>query len=291
LPAITDLPASIAALARQWPAGAYEAEGEAFHQHWLGRGHRRADWAALWASRVQARHDAVMRSAKAGVAYAAAGSVASQAAPPVERAITAKRREDARSAELHDALAEQLGQRLWEQWFAPAALIFDESGGLAVVAPTAFHRTQLETVHAAAIETALAALGRGVDWIRFITNGPQHRQRERREDRRVVEAGQNDWCILRTQSANTLGLAGPRRAAGAWTPTEVITRHARRAIPARLTVPLMPSLVFVGWVHLGEMIALARSTMAYRLGSGSAADGRAAFRISGCCKSVIAMPV
>jgi biotin operon repressor len=86
MPAITDLPASIAALARQWPAGAYEAEGEAFHQHWLGRGHRRADWAALWASRVQARHDAVMRSAKAGVAYAAAGSVASQAAPPVERA-------------------------------------------------------------------------------------------------------------------------------------------------------------------------------------------------------------
>jgi hypothetical protein len=81
MPAITDLPASIAALARQWPAGAYEAEGEAFHQHWLGRGHRRADWAALWASRVQARHDAVMRSAKAGVVYAAAGSVASQAAP------------------------------------------------------------------------------------------------------------------------------------------------------------------------------------------------------------------
>lgn len=171
LPAITDLPASIAALARQWPAGAYEAEGEAFHQHWLGRGHRRADWSALWASRVQARHDAVMRSAKAGVAYAAAGSVASQAAPPVERApVTAKRREDARSAELHDALAEQLGQRLWEQWFAPAALIFDESGGLVVVAPTAFSRTQLETAHAASIEAALATLGRGVDWIRFIAD-------------------------------------------------------------------------------------------------------------------------
>jgi hypothetical protein len=109
MPAITDLPASIGALASQWPAGAYEAEGEAFHQHWLGRGHRRADWAALWASRVQARHDAVMRSAKAGVTYAAAGASA-QAAPPVERApITAKRREDTRSAELHDALAEQLG--------------------------------------------------------------------------------------------------------------------------------------------------------------------------------------
>jgi hypothetical protein len=43
-------------------------------------------------------------------------------------------------------------------------------------------------------------------------------------------------------------------------------RHARRAIPRKdLTVPLMPSLVFVGWVHLGEMIALARSTMAYRV--------------------------
>lgn len=173
VPDIADLPASIGALASQWPAGAYEAEGEAFHQHWLGRGHRRADWAALWASRVQARHDAVMRSAKAGVTYAAAGSASAQAAPPIERApITAKRREDTRSAELHDALAEQLGQRLWEQWFAPAALIFDESGGLAVVAPTAFHRTQLESVHAPAIETALSALGRGVDWIRFITDGP-----------------------------------------------------------------------------------------------------------------------
>jgi hypothetical protein len=190
------------------------------------------------------------------------------AAPPVERApITAKRREDARSAELHDALAEQLGQRLWEQWFAPAALIFDESGGLVVVAPTAFSRTQLETAHAASIEAALATLGRGVDWIRFIADSAATPAKGRREDRSVVEAGQNDWCILRTQSANTLGLAAALTDSGwrAWTPTEVITRHARRAIPRKeLTVPLMPGLVFVGWSHLGEMIALSRSTMSYR---------------------------
>ena len=83
----------------------------------------------------------------------------------------------------------------------------------------------------------------------------------------MVEAGQNDWCILRTQSANTLGLAAALTDSGwrAWTPTEVITRHARRAIPRKeLTVPLMPGLVFVGWSHLGEMIALSRSTMSYR---------------------------
>jgi hypothetical protein len=149
---------------------------------------------------------------------------------------------------LHDALAEQLGQRLWEQWFAPAALIFDESGGLAVVAPTAFSRPsskpRMPHPSRPRSPSGAASTGSGSSQTAPAT------AKGRREDRRVVEAGENDWCILRTQSANTLGLAAALTDSGwrAWTPTEVITRHARRAIPRKdLTVPLMPSLVFVGW--------------------------------------------
>jgi hypothetical protein len=78
---------------------------------------------------------------------------------------------------LHDALAEQLGQRLWEQWFAPAALIFDESGGLVVVAPTAFSRNSKPRMphpsRPRSPRSAGALTGSGSS-----QTAPQHRQKE-----------------------------------------------------------------------------------------------------------------
>lgn len=162
-PEIGALPEPIAALARQWPEGAYQTEGEAFHQHWRGRGARRADWAALWAARVQHRHAAVMRDGKAGVRFAALPAPAGDAANPV----VATAKETDRSAELHEALRDGIGKAAWEQWFARCALIFEDCG-LTVVTPSAFHASHLEGNHRASIEAALSALGSGVDWTKFV---------------------------------------------------------------------------------------------------------------------------
>lgn len=169
LPGIDDLPPEIGALARQWPAGAYQAAGKAFHQHWRGRGTKRPDWSASWAARVQAQHEVVMRGAKAGVSYigATAGGGVVADRPPV----AAKAREDARSAELHDAVRETVGAAVWSQWFEPMALLFHDLG-LMVVAPSRFHAAQIEANHRGTIDAALTTAGRGVDWVRVIAEQP-----------------------------------------------------------------------------------------------------------------------
>lgn len=81
-----------------------------------------------------------------------------------------------------------------------------------------------------------------------------------------TEAG--DWCIARTQAGQTLGLSKGLSEAGfrAWTPTEVVVRRARRAIPRKeVTLALMPGIVFVGYDRLAEVIALGRSSMNYQI--------------------------
>ena len=169
LPGIDDLPPEIGALARQWPAGAYQAAGKAFHQHWRGRGTKRPDWSASWAARVQAQHEVVMRGAKAGVSYigAAAGGGVVADRPPV----AAKAREDARSVELHDAVRDTVGAAVWSQWFEPMALLFHDLG-LMVVAPSRFHAAQIEANHRGTIDAALTTAGPGVDWVRVIAEQP-----------------------------------------------------------------------------------------------------------------------
>lgn len=175
LPGIAELPDAIESLARQWPAGAYQAEGVAFHQHWRGRGTKRADWGAAWAARVQSRHSAVMRDAKSGVSFGAT-VVAIDAAPSPP--VAAKRREDGRSGELHDAIGAIVGPALAARWFDPVALIFVDDG-LTIVAPSAFHAAQIEANHRTLIEQALAAIGRGVEWMRFVTAGADTARRRR----------------------------------------------------------------------------------------------------------------
>lgn len=166
LPAIEELPSEIRALAAQWPAGAYPAEGVAFHQYWRGRGQKRANWPALWAARVQAKHDAVMRAAKAGIVWGC--SARSAAAERRDRpAVAAKTRETERSTELHAALVARLGEAVAAEWFGPVALVFSDCG-LTVVAPTPFHAAHIEANHRGAIEAALGTIGVGVDWVRCV---------------------------------------------------------------------------------------------------------------------------
>jgi hypothetical protein len=161
---IGELPPEIGALAAQWPKGAYEAEGAAFAQHWRGRGARRADWNALWAARVQARHAAVTRDAKAGVIFG--GTAGAEAAP--SEPVAAQKREDERSAELRAMLEASIDSADYATWFGPVALVFEDCG-LVVVTRSSFWAAEIEKRHRRDIEDALSGLGRGVDWMRFVS--------------------------------------------------------------------------------------------------------------------------
>ena len=166
--AVTALPPEIGALAAQWPQGAYEAEGAAFAQYWRGRGGRRADWDAQWAARVQARHAAVIRDAKAGVSF---GGTAPAEAVPAEP-VLAQRREDGRSAELRAMLEATIDPAEYATWFGPVALVFEDCG-LVVVSRSSFWAAEVEKRFRRSIEDALSGLGRGVDWMRFVSERTQ----------------------------------------------------------------------------------------------------------------------
>jgi hypothetical protein len=166
-PPIADLPAEIAALAAQWPKGAYEAEGVAFAQYWRGNGRRRADWNAQWAARVQARHAAVMRDAKAGVVFGSAAKALRAASAQIKVSEAAREREDETSARLQQVLRNLVGSEIAAQWFEPSAMIFDE-GGLTVVCPGRFYADWIERNHKRTVQDGLYAIGRNVEFIRFI---------------------------------------------------------------------------------------------------------------------------
>ena len=161
---VSALPPEIAALAAQWPQGAYEAEGAAFAQYWRGRGGRRADWNAQWAARVQARHAAVIRDAKAGVSFGATAGAETAPAEPV----AAQRREDERSAELRAMLEASIDPADYATWLAPVAFVFEDCG-LVVVTRSSFWAAEVEKRHRRSIEDALSGMGRGVDWMRFVS--------------------------------------------------------------------------------------------------------------------------
>lgn len=160
------LPEEIAALAAQWPDGAYAAEGAAFAEHWRGRGAKRADWNAMWAARVQARHAAVMRDAKAGVVFGKTGSAGGEAVP--SEPVAAQRRENDRSAELRAMLEATMDPADYATWLAPVAFVFEDCG-LVVVTRSAFWASEVEKRHRQTISDALDGLGRGVDFMRFVS--------------------------------------------------------------------------------------------------------------------------
>lgn len=168
-PDLASLPPHAQASAALWPAGAYEAQAETFAQWHRGKGSRSADWPALWASWVASNHASVMRNAKAGITPKPVTQRQPTGPKPEPRAATAaKAQEDNRSAGLHDALRDQLGEAVWARWFGPSALVM-RNDGLTVVCPTRFMRDHVEAEMRPALERALAANGWHADWIKFDT--------------------------------------------------------------------------------------------------------------------------
>ena len=168
-PAVTELPTTAQALASQWPDGAYRAEAEAFHQHWLGRGLRGADWNAHWAARVQERHAAVMRPVHAelpapttpGATRVEAQAPAAPTPPPSP--VLAQVGEDDRSHRLREALQPQVAGAIWDRFFAPSALLFDPPG-LKVYVPTAATRDWLETNYAGKLLATARTIEPSLTW-------------------------------------------------------------------------------------------------------------------------------
>lgn len=137
-PPISALPPAAKAKARQWPAGAYEAEAEAFRNFWLGEsraGARKMDWTRTWCNRINEITGRVLRDAKAGVRHAA---------PPGNQPVQAKAldssREPAIANKIRNLVRKRLGGQVYDQWIAPSRLDVD-GGTLTVVAVSLFAST------------------------------------------------------------------------------------------------------------------------------------------------------
>ncbi|WP_143560244.1 DnaA N-terminal domain-containing protein [Sphingobium sp. IP1] len=137
-PSIADLPPSAKAKASQWPAGAYEAEAEAFHSFWLGEsraGSRKSDWNRAWYNRINEITGRVLRDARAGVKVTAPKSPATAPAGPLRIHDTS--RENAGARKIRDGIRKLLGDQVYDQWIAPSRL--DVQGDkLTLVAISAF---------------------------------------------------------------------------------------------------------------------------------------------------------
>lgn len=135
-PAIADLPPQAANKARQWPAGAYEAEAEAFRNYWLGEGRAgacKADWNRTWYNRINEITARVLRDARNGVKLAGAAAQA-PARPPV---MLDTSREGKPAAMIRTAIEKRIGAALYARWIAPSRI--DVAGEIVtVVSPSAF---------------------------------------------------------------------------------------------------------------------------------------------------------
>lgn len=168
-PTVGDLPPDVAAMVRQWPAGAYPHFAANFRDHWslVDRKSRTAKGHAgalnNWLRRV---HPEAMRAGKAGVAYGAGpSSSTAHAAPP--RPVQAQARQDDRSAAIHAALASELGAAIHAQWLGCTAILVSD-GGVVVVTPTAFVSAWLADRFKGRIEAAAGRVtGSAPQFVRF----------------------------------------------------------------------------------------------------------------------------
>lgn len=171
-PRIEQLGPKAAALVRQWPPGAYEAVCETFRLHWQSVGGARAvkrlaSKAALEAWLIR-DHAKIMRDARAGVSFAQLAPVLRGVAPqaPVEP-VAAKAREDDRSRAIRRELRRELGAVIFDQWFAPVALVC-AGRALVVIAPSEFQRAWIEDRFSPKIASVAAAvLGEDSAEVRF----------------------------------------------------------------------------------------------------------------------------
>jgi hypothetical protein len=177
VPSVQQLPTSARSLAGQWPPEAYETEAEAYHQYWQGTGQRRADWNALWASRVQSQHERVMRCAKAestGSAHEPEVRNSSRKIAPPPHA-KAQIQEDGRSACLRQKLRERVGEQRWAALLAPAAYIFDLPG-LKVFVSTEAAQQVIETQFSGMLRSAAQSVDPNVTWVLIQAEPPQLRR-------------------------------------------------------------------------------------------------------------------
>lgn len=169
-PPIADLPPAAKAKARQWPAGAYEAEAEAFLNFWLSEARASAsklDWAKAWCNWINRVTGQVLRDAKAGVRHTAPA-----AAGPVQPAKAHDTsRENGAAAKIRAAVKQKLGQQAYDQWVGPSRLDLD-ADTLTVVAVSSFATNYLRGNFANEIGQAMhAVLGPDAD-LRFAHETP-----------------------------------------------------------------------------------------------------------------------
>ena len=128
-PPIDNLDASAVKFVRQWPSGAYETVCEVFRLHYQseeGPSAFQSSWNQVLSKWLIKDHSKIMRDAKAGVSFAAMAPVSKAKAKAKPVRIVSKRLEDDRSERVHSILRKHLGHQLYEQWFAPTAIVFED---------------------------------------------------------------------------------------------------------------------------------------------------------------------
>jgi hypothetical protein len=177
VPSIANLPTKAKAAASEWPSGAYESEAEAFHQHWIGTGQRRADWMALWASRVLAQHTGIIRAAKSGIQFPATAfqtEVKKRVLLPLQP-VHSKTFEDERSARLRQLLRQKVNEQSWDRLFDPAAFLFDLPG-VKVVVGNMLAQEELESRYLRMVQATAQSIDPEVTWVSFDTEQSQLRR-------------------------------------------------------------------------------------------------------------------
>lgn len=127
-PDTSDLSTVAAGFVTQWPPGAYETVCEVFRLHYQteeGPSAYQSAWNAVLSKWLIKDHAKIMRDARAGVSFAAMAPRDRKKPIPKRARIVSKRLEDDRSDRVHSILKRQLGNQLYEQWFAPMAIVFE----------------------------------------------------------------------------------------------------------------------------------------------------------------------
>lgn len=151
-PDIAALPMEIAALARQWPPGAYQTEAAAFRHHWLAQSGPKAyrhDWNKQWVSRVSSRAAGVLRDAKAGLGF-------EDFKPATNKSPLEFNRfgEDSQAPALRHALYRKLGDGPYRRYVDRATIIPDY-GKVIIRCETVALAQQFEAVHQFNVREAL----------------------------------------------------------------------------------------------------------------------------------------
>lgn len=93
------------------------------------------------------------------------------------------------------------------------------------------------------------------------------------------------WCILRTSSRTTIGLAESLAKDGfdVWTPIETVTMTVPRAnVKRQVRLPIMPTYVFAASDHLRDLLDLAAMPVRPRRGAGLMDAAHAGFHVLRC---------